>query len=498
MSGEYMNFITVPVTGNVPRERHAHSMCIANGSLWIFGGYSDNFSYLNDLYKFDFERSIWEKKSAKGARPTARHSHSMVPYNGALYLFAGIADGKPESGLLNDVYRYDIAEDVWRLQTVNGQVPAPRWGHTACVTESGKMLVFGGFGNTVFNDAWTLDFGTMTWALLATIGTPPRPRHLHASCIYNNEMYIIGGYGGKDNTRDFFKLSIQTGEWKQINALSDATRRRGHSAVVLGDGMYIFGGRDTVKFNDLLEFDFATQTWTTVAFEGQGPNARLFHTSVAYDGCVWIFGGFTGGLNMNDIWCLQLDSSKKRKVRQVTSEASGFGTLVNNPLFSDISFKVEDQLIKAHKCILYGKSERFARMLTSKMKEEKMDIIELPEISVSVFLCILNYIYTDTADVTAENAVDVLMAADQFMLEGLKKISSGIIIRGLSIDNAVDILHLADKYNLKDLKTKSTEIITKNWGQLPVDDMHLLVTLDEFKHLQNNNNSNNLDSNNPS
>jgi DNA modification methylase len=80
-------------------------MCLASGSLWVFGGYSDNFAYLNDLYRFDFgilskliylnsimkklsfdmmEKSKWEKKSAKGTG-RARHSHSMVAYNGALY-----------------------------------------------------------------------------------------------------------------------------------------------------------------------------------------------------------------------------------------------------------------------------------------------------------------------------------------------------------------------------------------------------------------------------
>ena len=74
---EYMNFVNVPVIGTVPRprynitelnpfhahhhyfsynspSRHAHAMCIANGSLWVFGGYSEGFTYLNDLYTFDF------------------------------------------------------------------------------------------------------------------------------------------------------------------------------------------------------------------------------------------------------------------------------------------------------------------------------------------------------------------------------------------------------------------------------------------------------------
>ena len=66
---------------------------------------------------------------------------------------------------------------------------------------------------------------------------------------------------------------------------------------------------------------------------------------------------------MNDTWCLPLgkrdvivlflarglrhlvtfyiDSAKQRKPKQMVSEGSGFGTLVNNDLFSDIAFRVE-------------------------------------------------------------------------------------------------------------------------------------------------------------
>lgn len=58
----------------------------------------------------------------------------------------------------------------------------------------------------------------------------------------------------------YFRLtiSIDTKEWKQIEATSESTKRRGHTAVVLGDGMYIFGGGkdNATKFNDIYEFDF--------------------------------------------------------------------------------------------------------------------------------------------------------------------------------------------------------------------------------------------------
>ena len=42
-----------------PRSGHA-SVMFQSRSLFIFGGYNDR-EALNDMYKFDMERSIWQK-----------------------------------------------------------------------------------------------------------------------------------------------------------------------------------------------------------------------------------------------------------------------------------------------------------------------------------------------------------------------------------------------------------------------------------------------------
>jgi hypothetical protein len=55
---------------------------------------------------------------------------------------------------------------------VNGVAPAPRWGHTACVTTGGIMLVFGGFGSSIFNDTWALDLSINIFYLPPSLPLP--------------------------------------------------------------------------------------------------------------------------------------------------------------------------------------------------------------------------------------------------------------------------------------------------------------------------------------
>ncbi len=52
---------------------------------------------------------------------------------------------------------------------------------------------------------------------------------------------------------------------------------------------------------------------------------------------------------------------------------------------SDITFKVQDQLIPAHKEILLKKSKYFAGLFNSNMAESKQDVIEITDCEYETF-----------------------------------------------------------------------------------------------------------------
>lgn len=91
-----------------------------------------------------------------------------------------------------------------------------------------------------------------------------------------------------------------------------------HTAVVIGDYMYVFGGANPViqsgvtAVNTFLKYDLRANTWEKLAPENNFlPCSRFAHTAVAYEGRMYIFGGQKGGVGgktqkisyrLNDLW----------------------------------------------------------------------------------------------------------------------------------------------------------------------------------------------------
>jgi phage replication-related protein YjqB (UPF0714/DUF867 family) len=56
------------------------------------------------------------------------------------------------------------------------------------------------------------------------------------------------------------------------------------------------------------------------------------------------------------------------------------------------------------------------------LQEKEAKDIEIPNISWKVFELMMRCIYTGTVEVTSDIAQDLLRAADQYLLEGLKRL----------------------------------------------------------------------------
>jgi N-acetylneuraminic acid mutarotase len=157
-----------------------------------------------------------------------------------------------------------------------GAQPAGRWGHSA-VVHNDRMYVYGGYGDTFLSDMYEYNFTTNMWAQVQTLGPKPKPRHFHAAVVYQDNMYMFGGFAGNKNTADMHKfhfgsstyiaasscfwylvISTATSSWSPITQVAREAfvNRRGHSAVVHTNCIYVFGGRgDMHNLNDLVEYN---------------------------------------------------------------------------------------------------------------------------------------------------------------------------------------------------------------------------------------------------
>ena len=108
---------------------------------------------------------------------------------------------------------------------------------------------------------------------------------------------------------------------------------------------------------------------------------------------------------------------------------------------------MEGQEVHANRALLAVRSEYFDAMLFGGMSESMRDDdeeerkpIELGDVSHSVFVKVLEYLYTDTvSDLTWDLGIPLLIASEQFMLDRLKALCEDRIRKEISVDNVIGV-----------------------------------------------------------
>lgn len=119
------------------------------------------------------------------------------------------------------------------------------------------------------------------------------------SCrLVNKAWYAHAKAAERKIRRDFLNsVSLQNVVWCQKPTESRPTisKRYSHSACVLGDSMYVFGGCTTANttFNDLWRLDLATRRWIRPLTMGTYPPPKACASLVTYKENLLLFGGWT-------------------------------------------------------------------------------------------------------------------------------------------------------------------------------------------------------------
>ena len=101
--------------------------------------------------------------------------------------------------------------------------------------------------------------------------------------------------------------------------------------MLSGAPIFLFGGVDTNqhRFNDVLSFEIEHRKWTRLDCKGEMPQPRTFHRSVIFDSVMYIFGGFDGQ-RLNDMYQVRLHQPenpqivRKRSHRPFSSVSDSF------------------------------------------------------------------------------------------------------------------------------------------------------------------------------
>lgn len=193
----------------------------------------------------------WHQPQVKGESPSPRSGHTITVDStaGKAMLFGGCGvDAKGEPAVFNETWLLTTQEPMtWENADVMGDVPSPRWRHTATLLpENGGILVFGGlYKGKRYNDVHVFNVEKKEWVIKECSGTPPHPRSHHTSSLVSfpaeplvegeqgdgkpkeDRLYVIGGYGGAGTARDFFSdihvLDLLTWTWTKVRCAAAGT-----------------------------------------------------------------------------------------------------------------------------------------------------------------------------------------------------------------------------------------------------------------------------------
>jgi len=279
----------VAASTNIPGARENSMAWIdTNSDLWLFGGHgynaSSNQGVLNDLWKYNITSNLWTWVSGtstfnnagvygtKGIAastnvpPARQNGNTWLDNNGNLWLFGGQKSGT--NSFLNDLWKYDIATNMWtwisgsnttNQTSVYGtqnvasstNVPGARFGSSSWKDATGNLWLFGGQQYTSAtertNDLWKYNITTNQWTWISgantadqngnygTKGTAsstnvPGARQASLAWVDNSgNLYLYAGYGfpasgAHSYLNDLWKYNISTNQWTWISG-SDLTNQ---------------------------------------------------------------------------------------------------------------------------------------------------------------------------------------------------------------------------------------------------------------------------------
>lgn len=248
-------------------------------------------------------------KAAVDSGPYARRSAGGAVHNGCFYTFGGF-------GSNGSVSPDDVNAELWRFdngwELIEADGPAPARFPSLC-SMGGGIYRFGGCGYdrglTFVSSIWRYE---NSWSLLEPKSEDvPLPRYASALVWDGEEFLVFGGYSEKAGREkvflgDLWRFDLGRQVWRlQHGCNVGPGPRYGFGWTANKTHLFIFGGFDGhADRNDLWQYSFIDQEW--VELSSSGPAARYCPAlSCNAKGRLVLFGGrskTSSRVNYSDTW----------------------------------------------------------------------------------------------------------------------------------------------------------------------------------------------------
>ncbi|MGC8641623.1 MAG: Kelch repeat-containing protein [Isosphaeraceae bacterium] len=267
---------------------------IVKGSLYVFGGFTDELNASQQVNVYDPATDTWARKKDMPAGLT--HLNAVV--EGDHIWFAGGFKGKHPGAATTEVWKYDVAADRW---VPGPPLPEPRAGGGLALADH-RLHYFGGYlpdRNTNTGDHWSLaSEGENEWQREPDM---PDPRGHLAAAVLDGKIYALGGDHGHDvkqvDVSSCHRFDPKARKWIAIASFPDGRSHFESSTIIHQGRILVVGGRcnssqpprDVV--GDILAYDPHADRWLVV---GELPAKLLAPAAAIISGRLVVTGG---GLN---------------------------------------------------------------------------------------------------------------------------------------------------------------------------------------------------------
>ena len=308
-------------TGAPQAQARAGMPLVATSGLELvgFGGSPTSSS---STWSYSLLQNAWQEIQPANTPSSGRVGHCEVylPSQNAMLIVGGHDD---DAAPQNAPLLLSLTKPAFTALT--GTAPEPTSGCAAAwLASSSTAIIFGGnYGLRASSDTWSFNPVTQAFALLSPAHAPS-PR-MGAALVSDPgaqggvaQVLLFGGIGPSGELNDLWRWNGS--DWGELPTASDFNAAvthmprpvpRSNPGVALDAKrrlLYVFGGqRGGIELNDLWRLDLRTLTWQNLKLTGV-PTARE-QASVAYDQAgdrVLIFGGLGQSGAVSDGWALNV------------------------------------------------------------------------------------------------------------------------------------------------------------------------------------------------
>ncbi|CAG9536538.1 unnamed protein product [Cercopithifilaria johnstoni] len=151
------------------------------------------------------------------------------------------------------------------------------------------------------NDVWAYYFKTRKWYDVIVHGEIPPERFQHTACVIDEKMYVYGGIDSARRQLYLDVLNLRKSCWEKLDEGGQKPCGiRAACSWVHDNKMYIFGGyRGEYYITTLHRFDPKTLVWHEMKpFGLSGPIGRERHCAVIVGDCVYVFSGLASVVSL--------------------------------------------------------------------------------------------------------------------------------------------------------------------------------------------------------